>query len=59
MADYVALYRDYLTEEKHSSANTLSSYMRDLNQFRSWLTANGTTDMRKVRRTPSTSIWST
>ncbi len=50
MADYVALYRDYLTEEKHSSANTLSSYMRDLNQFRSWLTANGTTDMRKVKK---------
>ena len=29
MTDYIAAYRDYLTEEKHASANTLSSYIRD------------------------------
>ena len=35
MTDYIAAYRDYLAEEKHASANTLSSYIRDLTQFQS------------------------
>ena len=35
MTDYVSQYRNYLAEEKHASANTLSSYIRDLNQFQS------------------------
>ena len=30
MSDYLALYRSYLTTEKRMSANTVSSYMRDL-----------------------------
>ncbi|MCR5826747.1 MAG: site-specific tyrosine recombinase XerD [Oscillospiraceae bacterium] len=30
-------YRAYLELEKHASQNTLSSYMRDLNQFAAWL----------------------
>ncbi len=50
MADYIALYRDYLTDEKHASANTLSSYIRDLTQFRSWLLSSGVTDVRKVKK---------
>ena len=41
MPDYIALYRAYLEQEKHASANTVSSYLRDLNQFRSWLLENG------------------
>ena len=47
MTDFIAAYRDYLTEEKHASANTLSSYIRDLTQFHSWLLSVGVTDMRK------------
>ena len=50
MTDHIAAYRDYLTEEKHSSANTLSSYIRDLTQFQSWLLSNGVTDLRKVKK---------
>ena len=48
--DYIAAYRDYLAEEKHASANTLSSYIRDLTQFQSWLIANNAADLRKVKK---------
>lgn len=37
MTDYLALYCSYLTTEKHVSANTISSYMRDLTQYQQWL----------------------
>lgn len=50
MTDYIAAYRDYLAEEKHASANTLSSYIRDLTQFQSWLIANNAADLRKVKK---------
>lgn len=50
MADYIAAYQTYLAQEKHASANTLSSYIRDLNQFRTWLLGSGITDLRKVKK---------
>ena len=50
MADYIAAYQAYLAQEKHASANTLSSYIRDLNQFRTWLLGSGITDLRKVKK---------
>ena len=50
MADYIAAYQAYLAQEKHASANTLSSYIRDLNQFRIWLLDSGITDLRKVKK---------
>ena len=50
MTDYIQEYRTYLIEERHVSANTLSSYLRDMNQFWSWLTENGTIDLRKVKK---------
>ena len=50
MADYIAAYQTYLAQEKHASANTLSSYIRDLNQFRIWLLGSGITDLRKVKK---------
>lgn len=50
MTDYIAQYRTYLTEEKHASANTLSSYVRDLTQFQSWLMQHGSMDLRKVKK---------
>ena len=33
MADLLSVYEDYLTTEKHASANTVSSYLRDVRQF--------------------------
>ena len=50
MADYVADYTRYLTEEKRAQANTVNSYVRDLNKFRTWLMSTGTTDLRRVRK---------
>ncbi len=35
--DLLAAYQGYLTEEKHSSNNTLNSYTRDVSQFFRWL----------------------
>ena len=39
--DYQTGYAHYLTEEKHASDNTLSSYLRDVNQFLRWLAGEG------------------
>ena len=50
MTDYVSLYRDFLVQEKHAAANTLSSYMRDLTQFQMWLLSSGVSDLRKVKK---------
>lgn len=50
MADHIADYCRYLTEEKHAQKNTLNSYARDLNQFQSWLLEAGITDLKKVSR---------
>ncbi len=50
MADHIADYCRYLTEEKHVQKNTLNSYARDLNQFQSWLLDTGITDLKKVSR---------
>ena len=33
MSDYIAVYETYLLEVKNASANTVSSYIRDLRQF--------------------------
>ena len=37
MDTYLAEYERYLNDEKHASANTVSSYMRDLKQFASYI----------------------
>lgn len=37
MADEITRYEMYLANEKHSSQNTISSYMRDVNQFATYL----------------------
>ena len=50
MPDYVASYRNYLQNDKHASANTLSSYIRDVNQFRDWLIGQGFADLKKVKK---------
>ncbi len=50
MTDYVEAYRLYLENEKHASANTSSSYLRDIHQFRDWLLERGVADLRKVKK---------
>ena len=50
MTDYVEAYRNYLENEKHASANTSSSYLRDIHQFRDWLLERGFADLRKVKK---------
>jgi len=37
MLDLIQAYENYLTKVKHASANTISSYMRDIRQFSQWL----------------------
>lgn len=37
MTDYLLMYESYLKNDKKASANTISSYMRDLHQFNSYL----------------------
>ena len=36
-ADYISDYKKYLIEDKHASANTVSSYLRDVSQFAEYL----------------------
>ena len=37
MLDLIQAYENYLTKVKQASANTVSSYMRDIRQFSAWL----------------------
>ena len=37
MDNIIARYEDYLIHTKHASANTVSSYMRDIRQYASYL----------------------
>ena len=39
MLDLVRAYENYLTKVKQASANTISSYIRDIRQFSVWLSA--------------------
>lgn len=50
MTDYIAAYRSYLAEEKQASANTLSSYVRDITQLQAWLMEKGSMDLKKVKK---------
>ena len=50
MTDYIADYRTWLQEEKHASDNTLSSYLRDIKQFKTWLFGAGSPDLRRVKK---------
>ena len=49
-SDYIAAYQNYLENEKHASANTSSSYLRDIHQYRDWLLEHGVPDLRKVKK---------
>lgn len=41
MSNIVSRYEEYLIQVKHASANTVSSYMRDIHQFASYLQTIG------------------
>lgn len=45
MLDLVRAYENYLTKVKQASANTISSYIRDIRQFSAWLSAEEGTDI--------------
>ena len=45
MLDLVRAYENYLTKVKQASANTVSSYIRDIRQFAAWLTSEEGTDI--------------
>ena len=40
MLDLIKAYENYLTKVKKASANTISSYLRDIRQFAEWLTVD-------------------
>jgi len=44
----IVKYEEFLTGEKHASANTVSSYLRDITQFSDWLGAERNHDLRSV-----------
>ena len=37
MLDLIHAYENYLSKVKKASANTISSYMRDIRQFDDWM----------------------
>lgn len=41
MLDLICAYENYLSKVKQASANTVSSYLRDIRQFSQWLTTQG------------------
>lgn len=45
MVDLIFAYENYLTKVKQASANTISSYMRDIRQFSEWMQRNGDSDI--------------
>lgn len=45
MLDFIHAYENYLSKVKRASANTISSYMRDIRQFASWLKTSKQLDL--------------
>ena len=45
MLDLIHAYENYLKKVKQASTNTVSSYMRDIRQFRIWLQTHQNTDI--------------
>lgn len=48
-ADYLSKYAAYLTDEKRSSPNTVSSYLRDISQFSDYLQTEKDCDLRQAK----------
>jgi integrase/recombinase XerD len=47
--DYVADYGEFLNAEKHASPNTISSYLRDVSQFQTYLRDYQGTELQKAK----------
>jgi integrase/recombinase XerD len=45
---YISEFQRYLTEDKHASNNTISSYMRDINQFNVYLGTKNIQDINDI-----------
>ena len=48
MREYVSQFREYLTEKKAVSQNTLQSYMRDIQHFLTFMKEHQFTDLLKA-----------
>ena len=48
MLDLIRAYENYLTKVKQASANTVSSYLRDIRQFSDWLLTEEGTDVSEA-----------
>ncbi len=48
MLGLIGAYENYLSKVKQASANTISSYMRDIRQFADWLTDTAGTDVAEA-----------
>ena len=46
MLDFVKAYENYLTKVKQASANTVSSYLRDIRQYAEWLEQNENVELQ-------------
>jgi len=49
-ATYIQEYREYLTNERHASANTVSSYIQDITQFSDYLQSGKNGDFDRVTK---------
>lgn len=49
--EYIQAYERYLTDVKHSSRNTLSSYIRDITQFNAYLGLHGAGSLTAAEKT--------
>lgn len=50
MLDLIHAYENYLIKVKQASANTVSSYIRDIRQFSQWLSDTGIPDVLSVEQ---------
>ena len=50
MLDLIHAYENYLTKVRKASGNTVSSYLRDIRQFASWLEQGGKADILQTTR---------
>jgi integrase/recombinase XerD len=50
MLDLIGAYENYLSKVKQASANTVSSYLRDIRQFSEWLSSSESVDVLHVEQ---------
>ena len=50
MKDYIEIFKNYLTDFKKSSNNTIESYMRDISQFSSYCAGESVKDLSSVNK---------